>query len=171
MPRTYARSSRPSISTQPQSLVINQGNTATFSVVAGGTAVASTLGSVIPTGRFQKTQALALGLGLAALLSVPFWHAPALVWWHGQGLAQSLFSSTLACWRNKGAFTIFGVAWMGVLTTGLLLVTFLGFLIWGIRSGQFKNIEEAKHRIFDDRADDSASDPTSPPAGPGGERK
>ena len=36
--------------------------------------------------------------------------------------------------------------------TGLLLVSFLGFLIWGIRSGQFKNIEEAKYRIFfDDR--------------------
>jgi cbb3-type cytochrome oxidase maturation protein len=57
-------------------------------------------------------------------------------------------------------------------TTGLLLVTFLGFLIWGIRSGQFKNIEDAKYRIFDDRGDDPPPDATSPVAGPvGGERK
>ena len=32
--------------------------------------------------------------------------------------------------------------------TGLLLVSFLGFLIWGIRSGQFKDIEDAKYQIF-----------------------
>ena len=32
--------------------------------------------------------------------------------------------------------------------TGLLLITFGGFLVWGIRSGQFKNIEEAKFQIF-----------------------
>ena len=32
--------------------------------------------------------------------------------------------------------------------TGLLLLSFLGFLIWGIKSGQFTNIEEAKYRIF-----------------------
>lgn len=34
--------------------------------------------------------------------------------------------------------------------TGLLLVSFLGFLIWGIRSGQFKNIEDAKYQLFRD---------------------
>ena len=32
--------------------------------------------------------------------------------------------------------------------TGLLLAIFLGMLVWGIRSGQFKNIEEAKYNIF-----------------------
>lgn len=32
--------------------------------------------------------------------------------------------------------------------TGLLLVTFLGFLVWGIRSGQFKNVEDAKYQVF-----------------------
>ncbi|MES2958402.1 MAG: BPSS1780 family membrane protein [Pseudomonadota bacterium] len=52
-----------------------------------------------------------LRLGGTALLSIPFWHAPALVWWQGQGVAQSLFSSTLACWRNRAAFLVFGLAW------------------------------------------------------------
>ena len=55
-----------------------------------------------------------LRLGATALLSLPFWHAPALVAWHGQGLAQALFSSSLACWRNRGAFAIYGLAWVGV---------------------------------------------------------
>jgi hypothetical protein len=55
-----------------------------------------------------------LRLTLIAALSVPFWHAPMLVWWNGQGLAQSLFSSTLACWRNKGAFAVNALVWVGV---------------------------------------------------------
>ncbi len=32
--------------------------------------------------------------------------------------------------------------------TGGLFLSFLGFFIWGIRSGQFKNIEEAKYQLF-----------------------
>jgi hypothetical protein len=48
----------------------------------------------------------------SAALAVPFWHAPALIWWHGQSVAQSLFSSTLACWRNKAAFLVYASAWI-----------------------------------------------------------
>lgn len=55
--------------------------------------------------------AMAWRLVVTSLLSIPFWHAPALVWWHGQGVAQSLFSSWLACWRNRGAFAVYGLAW------------------------------------------------------------
>lgn len=73
---------------------------------------------------------LALRLGLSALLSVPFWHAPALVYWDGQRAAQALFSSTLACWRNRGAFTVYGFAWFGlVMALGIvanLLIALLG---------------------------------------------
>jgi len=54
---------------------------------------------------------LMLRLGGTAVLSIPFWHAPALVWWQGQGVAQSLFSSTVACWRNRVAFGIYALAW------------------------------------------------------------
>jgi hypothetical protein len=53
-------------------------------------------------------------LVLLGLISVPFWHAPMLVAWQGQGLAQSLFSSALACWRNRGAFFMYLLAWAGV---------------------------------------------------------
>ena len=68
--------------------------------------------------------------GLAGLLSVPFWHAPALVHWDGQGVAQSLFSSTLACWRNRGAFTIYSLVWFGLVAglggLGSLVFALLG---------------------------------------------
>jgi hypothetical protein len=63
--------------------------------------------------------------GLFVLLSVLFWHAPMLVWWHGQGVAQSLFSSALAIWRNKGAYSVYSLAWIGVM---MLLLAVTGVL-------------------------------------------
>jgi len=47
-------------------------------------------------------------------LSLLFWHAPALVHWHGVQPVKSLFFSLVACLRNFWAFTLFGLAWMGV---------------------------------------------------------
>ncbi len=65
----------------------------------------------------------------AALLSVPFWHAPALVYWGGQGVAQSLFSSTLAVWRGKGAFLVYALAWFGLAAlSGLVTALLLGLV-------------------------------------------
>ena len=55
-----------------------------------------------------------LRLVLLALLSVPFWHAPAIVYWGRQGWAKSLFFSTLAVWRNRGAFAVYGLGWFGL---------------------------------------------------------
>jgi len=73
-----------------------------------------------------------LRLGGLALLSVPYWHAPALIHWGGQGVGQALFSSTLALWRNKAAFALNGLLWAaifmalsGVIT---LLFTALGLV-------------------------------------------
>ena len=37
--------------------------------------------------------------------------------------------------------------------TLLILVIFLGFLIWGIKSRQFHDVEDAKYRMLDDRND------------------
>jgi hypothetical protein len=51
---------------------------------------------------------------LMAVLSIPFWHAPALVHWGGQGVGQALFSSTLALWRSKGAFAVYALAWTAI---------------------------------------------------------
>jgi hypothetical protein len=73
---------------------------------------------------------LLLRFGLAGLLSVPFWHAPALVHWDGHGCAKALFSSTLACWRNRGAFAVYSLLWFAVIIAfgmvGSLLFALLG---------------------------------------------
>jgi hypothetical protein len=64
-----------------------------------------------------------LRLTFAAALSIPFWHAPALVHWGGHGWAKSLFFSSVAVWRNKGAFAVYGLAWLGVWLLLLPLVS------------------------------------------------
>ena len=61
-----------------------------------------------------------LGFSLGSLLSVPFWHAPALVHWGAQSASQALFSSTLAVWRSKGALLLYMAVWAGlVLVVGV----------------------------------------------------
>jgi hypothetical protein len=67
-----------------------------------------------------------LRLALGALLSIPFWHAPGLVYWGAQGWAKALFFSAMAIWRNKGAFTVYGLAWLGL---GLALAMLLALII------------------------------------------
>ena len=58
--------------------------------------------------------ALVLGAVLGSVLSVPYWHAPALVHWGGQSVGQALFSITLAVWRCRGAFFTYLLGWVGV---------------------------------------------------------
>jgi hypothetical protein len=74
----------------------------------------------IADGRLQL--GLILRLVFAGALSIPFWHAPALVHWGEQGWAKSLFFSSVALWRNKGAFAVYGIAWMAL---WMLLLAFV----------------------------------------------
>jgi hypothetical protein len=71
-----------------------------------------------------------LRFGLAGLLSIPFWHAPALVYWGGHGCAQSLFSSTIACWRNRGAFFVYSLTWFALIMS-FVMVSSLVFAVLG----------------------------------------
>jgi hypothetical protein len=71
-----------------------------------------------------------LRLTFAAALSVPFWQAPALVYSGGQGWAKSLFFSSVALWRNKGAFTLYGLGWLGLWLI-LFAVVSIGFGLFG----------------------------------------
>lgn len=81
-------------------------------LLADGKATPDVVAERLADGRLQL--GLVMRFGLAGLLSVPYWHAPALVHWGEQGAAQSLFSSTVAMWRNKGAFTVFALVWLAV---------------------------------------------------------
>lgn len=57
-----------------------------------------------------------------------FWHAPALAAWHGMSLGKALFFSGVACWRNKGAFMLYGVCWFLI----ALALNLFGDLLLGI---------------------------------------
>ncbi|CAM8649841.1 hypothetical protein MCEMIEM13_00978 [Comamonadaceae bacterium] len=77
---------------------------------------------------FQTAALVAMVLYLP--LSLLFWHAPALVHWHGITPIKSLFFSAVACLRNFGAFTVFGLVWMaaflGIATGVAIVVSLLG---------------------------------------------
>ena len=55
-----------------------------------------------------------LALALHTPLFLMFWHAPALVHWHGVSPVKSLFFSVVACLNNFGAFLTYGLAWLVV---------------------------------------------------------
>jgi hypothetical protein len=71
---------------------------------------------------------LLLRFGLAGLLSVPFWHAPALVHWGEQTAGKALFFSLMACWRNRSAFTVYALSW----TALILLFALLSNLVFAL---------------------------------------
>ena len=58
--------------------------------------------------------ATALALALHIPLFLMFWHAPALVHWHGITPAKSLFFSLVAVLRNFGAHLVYSLAWVAV---------------------------------------------------------
>ena len=62
-------------------------------------------------------------------VSLLFWHAPALVHWHGLPPLKSVFFSLVACLRNLRALLVFGLCWMLVLMLALLAVSLLAALL------------------------------------------
>lgn len=64
-------------------------------------------------------------------LVVLFWHAPALVHWHGIAPVKSLFFSAVAVLRNFGALFLYGMAWMAVFLLAGVLVSTIGMVLGG----------------------------------------
>lgn len=76
---------------------------------------------------FQLAMWVTLALYLP--LSLLFWHAPALVHWHGITPLKSLFFSLMACYKNWAALTVYGMAWVGISFVTMLLVTLIAALL------------------------------------------
>jgi hypothetical protein len=69
------------------------------------------------------------GILMITAITVPFWHAPALVHWGHQSPGQALFSSTLAVWRCRGAFLVYGLTWFALmLLFGVISAVLFGLL-------------------------------------------
>lgn len=82
---------------------------------------------VVMRGSFQA--AMWVAMALHTLLSLLFWHAPALVHWHGVPPVKSLFFSFMACYKNFGAFTVFGLAWAGMFVLGAFAVSVIASVL------------------------------------------
>jgi hypothetical protein len=46
-----------------------------------------------------------------------FWFSPILAAWHDVPPIKAMFFSIVSCWRNRGAFVVFGALWFAVATT------------------------------------------------------
>jgi len=75
------------------------------------------------TSEFQNAMWLSMLLYLP--LSAVFWHAPALVHWHGVPAIKSLFFSTVACLSNWRAFLVFGLLWSFIFLLTALVITLI----------------------------------------------
>ncbi|MEH3087171.1 MAG: BPSS1780 family membrane protein [Xylophilus ampelinus] len=104
----------------------------TAAVDGGDFARAYLLGTPVPRETMQSDGflgAMWVVLALWMPLSLLFWHSPALVHWHGVPPVKSMFFSAVACFRNLGAFTLFGLAWAGVFAVGSVALALVGVLL------------------------------------------
>lgn len=110
-------------------------------IYTAGSMLATVLGTLLTAGAGapgadaqvpQVDARMLVILALHAPLIILFWHAPALVHWHGVTPAKSLFFSAVACLRNLGALLTYGLAWVAVfLAVGFVLST-IGMLLGGV---------------------------------------
>ena len=106
-------------------------------------ATAALLGPAAPVGEVETSVTPQMmqdllaspGLWFALLVYIPvlmmFWHAPALVHWHGVKPLKSLFFSLMACWANKGALFFYAIGWGAFFMIAGLLVGVLGAMLGG----------------------------------------
>jgi hypothetical protein len=82
------------------------------------------------------------GLGAAVLMlkifglafvSIPLWHAPALVYWGRQRAAQAMFSSIVSLWRTRAAFMVYILGWCAIGLLFMMATFVLGASMGGLQ--------------------------------------
>ena len=108
-------------------------------IYTAGSLLASLLGAMLvgqPAAAASDTPQLDPRMLVVLLLHSPlivlFWHAPALVHWHGVSPVKSLFFSAVAVFRNFGALLIYGIAWLTVFMAIGFVFSTIGMLIGGV---------------------------------------
>jgi hypothetical protein len=91
---------------------------AASALVDGGTLLRlMTLGGNLDAEALENSNVpLAVLASLAAYVpvSMMFWFAPVLTAWHDVPPVKAMFFSIVSCWRNKGAFVVYGALWSAV---------------------------------------------------------
>jgi len=91
---------------------------AASSLVDGGTLLRlMTVGGTLD-GKTLENSNVPLAMLASIVVYVPlamvFWFAPVLAAWHDVPPVKAMFFSLVSCWRNKGAFVVYGALWMAV---------------------------------------------------------
>jgi hypothetical protein len=106
-------------------------------IYTAGSILATWLATLIGSPPVATTQGLEfdstglIALGLHTPLFLMFWHAPALVHWHGVSPVKSLFFSVVACLRNWAALLIYGMLWLAIFLGAGTVFGLLGAMIGG----------------------------------------
>ncbi|HVE07854.1 MAG TPA: BPSS1780 family membrane protein [Paraburkholderia sp.] len=70
--------------------------------------------------------AVLTALGFYVPVAMLFWFSPVLSAWHDVPPLKAMFFSIVSCWRNRGAFVVYGALWFAVaITVSLGLSTLL----------------------------------------------
>jgi hypothetical protein len=94
-------------------------------LLASALADGGTLLHLMVSGESMEPEAFAnsdapLAVLTAIALYVPvamlFWFAPVLAAWHDIPTIKAMFFSVVSCWRNRGAFVVYGALWFAVAT-------------------------------------------------------
>ncbi|HEV3427139.1 MAG TPA: BPSS1780 family membrane protein [Paraburkholderia sp.] len=76
-----------------------------------------TLGGTLDTEAIENSNvplAVLASLAVYVPVSMMFWFAPVLTAWHDVPPVKAMFFSIVSCWRNKGAFTVYGALWFAL---------------------------------------------------------
>jgi hypothetical protein len=61
--------------------------------------------------------AILTALAFYVPVAMLFWFSPVLAAWHDVPPMKAMFFSIVSCWRNRGAFVVYGVLWFAVAIT------------------------------------------------------
>lgn len=93
-----------------------------FKLMTGTEPVSS---DTLAAGALAKAEFVALGCYLP--VAMLFWFAPVLTVWHDVPPVKAMFFSFVTCWRNRGAFIVFGVLWF--VTALVVLIGILALML------------------------------------------
>lgn len=105
-------------------------------LIDGGILMGWATGAIALNDPQLKDPRLLTSMPVFLLLFIPLqavlWYAPQFTAWHKAGVIQSLFYSWVAVWRNKKAFAMFALGWLGLFNVMMLVGALLSGGLVGI---------------------------------------
>ena len=105
-------------------------------LIDGGILMGWATGAIPLSDPQLKDPRLLTSMPIFLLLFIPLqavlWYAPQFTAWHKAGVMQALFYSWVAVWRNKKAFALFGLGWLGLFNIMMLVGALLSSGLVGI---------------------------------------